>query len=44
MINHIKYVKPGLNRGHTTHDCGSPQFAEAPGKVPSLPSPKFGPD
>jgi len=31
MIIDIKYVKPALTWGLTAHDCGKPQFDEAPG-------------
>jgi len=37
MIIHIKYVKPALTRGLTVHDL------EAPGQVPTSPSPKSDP-
>ena len=44
MIICIEYVKQALIRGLTAHDCGGLQLVEAPGQVPTLPSPKSGPD
>jgi len=44
MIIYIEYVKQALIRGLTAHDCGGLQLVEAPGQVPTLPSPKSGPD
>jgi len=39
-IIHIEYVKPVLTKDLTAHDCGGPQFVEAPEQVPTLSSPK----
>jgi len=37
----MKYVKP--IRGLKAHDCGDPQFMDAPGQVLTFSSPKSGP-